>query len=132
MVYYSIAENVYFDHTSTDLLFSMSTSDVCSAIEEVTSDWEVLGVSLGIPTSKLRTIDANFHKVEEKKIELIQTWMTGKNMPNWSLLVKALLSPMMNQPIIAENISQQQSKSQASNSLKFILAIYFRIILCTI
>ena len=97
----------------------MSTSDVYSTIEEVTSDWEVLGVNLSIQISKLRTIDANFHKVEEKKIELIQTWMTDKNMPSWSLLVKALLSPTMNQLIIAENISQQQSKS-----LQIVLSLF--------
>ena len=96
----------------TDLFFPMSASDVYSSIEEVSSDWEVLGVNLNIPTSKFRTIDANFHKVEDKKIELIQTWMTGRNMPSWSILVKALFSPTMNQPIIVENISQHQSKYQ--------------------
>ena len=88
----------------------MSTSDVYRAIKEVVSDWRLLGLNLNIPHPELETIDINFHKVEEKKIELIQTWMTGNVMPTWSSLVKALLSPSVDRPRIADKISQQQSK----------------------
>ena len=95
---------------STDLLFPMSTSDVYSAIEDVVGNWKLLGLSLDIPPSTLEAIDINFHKVEDKKIELIQTWMTSKSMPTWSVLAKALLSHPVDRPAIAEKISQHQSK----------------------
>ena len=88
----------------------MSTSEVYRAIKEVVSDWKLLGLNLNIPPSELEAIDINFHKVEEKKIEMIQIWMTGSSMPTWSSLVKALLSPSVHQPRIAHKISQQQSE----------------------
>ena len=96
------------DHT--DLLFPMSTSDVYSAIEELVDEWQLLGLNLNIPRPKIISIDSDFHHVEEKKVELIQTWMTDKNMPSWSLLVEALLSQSVDQPRIADKISQQRSK----------------------
>ena len=88
----------------------MSTSDVYRAIEEVVGAWMRLGLNLGIPQSTLETIDINFPKVEEKKKELIQTWMTGESMPTWSLLAEALHSPSSYHPRLAETITQQQSK----------------------
>ena len=94
----------------TDLLFPLNTSDVYSAIEDVVGNWKLLGLNLDIPPSTLEAIDINFHKVEDKKIELIQTWMTSKSMPTWSLLVKALLSHPVDRPRIAETISQHHSK----------------------
>ena len=71
----------------------MSTSDVYSAIKEVFSDWESLGRNLGIPHSTLKDIDKDHLKVIEKKIELVQTWMTGTSMPTWPSLVEALRKP---------------------------------------
>ena len=94
----------------SDLLFPMSTSDVYCTVEEVVYDWESLGRNLGIPHSTLKAIDKDHLKVKAKMIELIQTWMTGGNMPTWSLLAEALCKPSTDHPRLAEKISQQQSK----------------------
>ena len=88
----------------------MSTSDVFNAIEEVASDWELLGLNLNISHTMLKVIDKDCHTVKEKTIELIQTWMTSKSMPSWSLLAEALVSCSVDQPKIKEKISHQHSK----------------------
>ena len=101
----------------TDLLFPMSTSDVFNAIEEAISDWELLGLNLNISHSTLKVIDKDCQKVKEKTIELIQTWMTSKNMPSWSLLAEALVSCSVDRPKINEKICHQYSKCFFKTSL---------------
>ena len=103
----------------------MSTSDVYRATKEVVGAWMRLGLNLGIPHSTLETIDINFPKVEEKKKELIQTWMTGESMPTWSLLAEALRSPSSDHPRLVERIFQQKSKVTCKANL------IIKIIYCT-
>ena len=97
-------------YTIADLLFPMSTSDVYRAIEEIVKQWYRLGLSLPILPPVLDAIDRDFHQTKEKKIEMIQEWMTGKNMPTWSSLIEALRSPSIDQPRVADNISCEFSK----------------------
>ena len=89
----------------------MSTRDVYFAIEEIVDKWYLLGINLSIPPPMLDTINCNSHKIEEKKTEMIQVWMTGRSMPTWSSLVEALQSPSTDQPRIAERISHEYSKA---------------------
>ena len=81
------------------------------AVEEIVDKWYLLGINLSIPPPMLDTINCNLHKVEEKKTEMIQVWMTGGSMPTWSSLVEALHSPTTKQPRIAQRISQEYSKA---------------------
>ena len=61
-------------------------------LKEVTDDWKLLGVSLGIPVRKLKAIklDDPHGGVENWKLEMFQIWLQSKPGASWKNVVQAL------------------------------------------
>lgn len=95
----------------------MSSTEIESATEDVVAKWKLLGINLCAPHTTLEAIDANYHKVENKKSEMIQTWLTGETMPTWSAVVEALCSPSIDLPRAADKVSVDHSKSNLQNHI---------------
>ena len=61
-------------------------------LKEVTDDWKLFGVSLGVPVRKLDTIklDDPHGGVESWKLKMFQLWLQSKPDASWNDVVRAL------------------------------------------
>ena len=84
----------------------MDMESVLGAITEVVGEWRRLGLRLKIPHEHIETIHHEQHTILDKKIAMIQKWMSGR--PTWSALVEALFDVDMRNK--AKEISQQYGK----------------------
>ena len=84
----------------------MDMESVLGVITEVVGEWRRLGLRLKIQPEHIETIDHEQHTILNKKIAMIQKWMSGR--PTWSALVKALIAVDMRNK--AKETSQQYGK----------------------
>ena len=92
-----------------DLLFPMELIKVLRTLEPVVGNWKMLGLELGLSCNVLDTIESDCHTILERKMRMIQRWMsTPKLCPSWCSLVKALREVDLNTP--AERILIEHSK----------------------
>ena len=87
----------------------MELIKVLRALEPVVGEWYILGLHLGLSDSMVNTIERDYHTTPERKIRMVQRWMsTPKLCPSWCSLVKALREVDLN--VAAERISKEHSK----------------------
>ena len=77
----------------------VAMKDLLIELQEVT-DWLYLGVCLGVPESKLKEIRCDYEDVEDRKREMLSSWME-KEIPTWSKVIKALAEIGMHKLAIA-------------------------------
>ena len=53
-------------------------------------DWMQLGLRLGLRLSKLQEIQANYHSVEERRVNMIHSWLISNEEPTWEKLISAV------------------------------------------
>ena len=58
-------------------------------LREVT-DYNALGIQLGIEPSKLRLLEANYQDSEHRRREVIDHWLCNADDPSWTSLAKAV------------------------------------------
>ena len=84
-------------------------SEVLKSLDEVVDHWFHLGLGLGMSASLLHTIEHNYHRIEEKKREMVSKWMTSAALsPTWCSLANALHAIDMR--AAAERISAEHCK----------------------
>ena len=74
---------------SIDGIKEVSVKDLLSELEEVITNWFVLGVFLNIPESKLCEIRQDYENDEECKMEMLMSWKQ-LSIPTWNAIVDAL------------------------------------------
>ena len=84
----------------------MDMESILDAITEVICEWKQLGLKLKIPLDHLESIHLEQHTILNKKIAMIQRWLSGR--PTWSALVEALVEVDMRNK--AKEISQHHGK----------------------
>ena len=81
---------IEFPLYTADLLFPMELIKVLRTLEPVVGNWKMLGLELGLSCNVLDTIESDCHTILERKMRMIQRWMsTPKLCPSWCTLVKA-------------------------------------------
>ena len=53
-------------------------------------NWKQLGLRLGLSLPKLREIQANYHTVEECRMDMIDFWLINTEEPTWEKLIAAI------------------------------------------
>ena len=53
-------------------------------------DWMQLGLRLGLSLPRLKEIEANYHKVEERRMDMIHSWLINTAEPTWEKLISAI------------------------------------------
>ena len=76
--------------------------EMLEVLVEVTVQWFMLGIYLGIPSETLQTIRATKRKVEVRKTHMLIKW-SEQDTPTWEKLVEALMK--MKLYILAVNIA---------------------------
>jgi len=94
----------------TDLLFPMGIKSLMCQLDNIVKQWYLLGLELGLPSSKLEEIESNNpSNVLRCKRLMLQEWERRPILkPSWSSLVGALHK--MNENTIADRISHQFSE----------------------
>ena len=63
--------------------------NVVPEISEIV-DWIQLGLQLGLKLPRLREIQANYHTVEECRVNMIHWWLISTEEPTWEKLASAI------------------------------------------
>ena len=93
----------------------MELIKVLRALEPVVGQWYMLGIYLGLSDSVVNTIEIDYHTTPERKMRMIQRWMSAPKLyPSWCSLVKALDEIGLN--TAAERISMKYSKYFVTSS----------------
>jgi len=92
-----------------DLYFPLEMSEVLKSLDEVVDGWFRLGLELGLSASLLRTIERDFHRIGERKREMVWKWMNSVALdPTWCSLANALHAIKMH--AVAEKVSVKHRK----------------------
>ena len=80
--------------------------DVNSELVSVAPKWMDIGHSLGLSSSTLESIGANYRDVNHCLTEMLSAWLQkqGRISPTWRSLAGALMSPSVNRCDLAERI----------------------------
>ena len=114
-VYMCCSQSSGYTLYTADLLFPMELIKVLTALEPVVGEWYTLGLHLGLSDSVVDTIERDYHITPERKMRMIQRWMSAPQLcPSWCSLVKALHKVDLN--VAAERISMKYSKCFVTSS----------------
>ena len=80
------------------LLFASATdedfSSVFTSIQYLAADWKKIGVNLEIPYSRIKAIESNRKRVDEKLMDLVEAWLRRESekqpKPTWKKLCEAV------------------------------------------
>ena len=93
-----------------DLYFPLEIFEVLKSLEQVVYEWFNLGLELGLLASLLRAIEHDYHRIGERKREMVLKWMNSAALnPTWCSLVNALHAVDMH--AVAEKVSVEHCKS---------------------
>ena len=90
-----------------DTLDEAEMRDLIQELEEVT-EWDYLGVCLGVPGSTLRAIRRDERGAEGRKRAMLIEWAKIKK-PTWYRVVRALLE--MGREVLAKRIAEKYGKN---------------------
>jgi len=99
-----------FDHIILDIYFPLDMSEVLKSLEQVVYEWFDLGLQLGLSDGVLHAIEHDYHRIGERKTEMISKWMKSATLnPTWCSLANALHAIDMH--AVAERISAEHRKT---------------------
>ena len=73
----------------SDQCSSLTVKNLTTALKEVT-EWKLLGVQLKMNIDDLKTIECDYSRLNERKIELYRLWLKGDPNPSWESVLDAL------------------------------------------
>lgn len=83
---------------------------VLRELSEITNEWFMLGLVLGLKDSTLKGIKTDNTNVQECKEEMVRSWLQRKDEctpPSWQALVEALKDTLVKRNDVAEKIKQK-------------------------
>ena len=84
-------------------------SEVLKSLQQVVYGWFDLGLQLGLSDGVLHAIEHGYHRIGERKREMVWKWMNSAALnPTWCSLANALHE--INMPAVAEKISVEHWK----------------------
>ena len=87
----------HYHHFILNLLGNTLTSDdlgqVLDAVMDVAAHWYPLGLQLNVRSGTVDRIRAQFSDPRDQLLEMLKTWLTTSDSPNWRILTDALRSP---------------------------------------
>ena len=96
-------------HTILDLYFPLEMSEVLKSLDQVVYGWFDLGLQLGLSDGVLHAIEHDYHRIGERKREMISKWMTSAALnPTWCSLANALHAVDLH--VVAEKVSVENRK----------------------
>ena len=84
--------------------------DLSSELRAVTN-WQRLGINLGLPTDELKQIELDYPGNERRKQELLDLWLRRKPDAGWRDVVRAL--KQMGENRVAEKIRQEYVRGES-------------------
>ena len=95
---------------SLDLYFPLEMSEVLKSLEQVVYGWFDLGLQLGLSDGVLHAIEHDYHRIGERKREMVSKWMNSAALnPTWCSLANALHAIDMH--AVAEKVSVEHGKT---------------------
>ena len=92
-----------------DLYFPLDMSEVLKFLDQVVDGWFRLGLELGLSASHLRAIEHDYHRIGERKREMVWKWMTSAALnPTWCSLANALRAVELH--AVADKVSVEHCK----------------------
>ena len=108
-----------------DLYFPLEMSEVLKSLEQVVYGWFDLGLQLGLSDGVLHAIEHDYHRIGERKREMVWKWMNSAALnPTWCSLVNALHAIDMR--VAAEKISKEHCKWHSA-CMRFLMHISCKI-----
>ena len=98
--------NTKLNGISDNPIFS-AIPDVLRELSEITNDWFNLGLVLNLEDSTLRRIVTDNKTVDERKREMVRSWLQQKDGCSWQALVTALEDRLVKRRDVAEQIKQK-------------------------
>ena len=93
-----------------DLYFPLEMSEVLKSLEQVEHGWFNLGLQLGLSDGVLYAIEHDYHRIGERKREMVRKWMNSATLnPTWCSLANALHAIDMH--VVAEKVSVEHRKT---------------------
>ena len=89
MQLFTIRISTLLHHTDPTL----TIRNISRALAEVT-DYQGLGIQLGLPLHELNTIEANHQRVERRKMEVLALWLQGPD-PEWKDLKQISMEQLL-------------------------------------
>lgn len=83
-----------------------SIPDVLRELSEITN-WFQLGLALNLKYSTLSSIETDKKTVDERKREMVRSWLQQKDGCSWQALVTALEDRLVKRHDVAEQIKQK-------------------------
>ena len=100
--------------------------DLINELQEVT-DWYLLGLCLGLTESRLREIEQDQRRNDERRREVLATWARQEK-PTWSKVVHTLME-MGGHQVLASQIAEIYGNFLKYETCAIILVV--QILLCT-
>lgn len=86
----------------------MDLKSVIEEVYDVSAEWYVLGIILGISPSRLDTIRHQSFDVQSCLVEVIRTWLGSSRLPpTWGNLIDALKSRTIGKHRLAEELRKK-------------------------
>ena len=99
----------FHNHYILELYFPLEMSEVLKCLDQVVEGWFRLGLELGLSASLLQAIELDYHRIGERKRQMVCKWMNSATLnPNWCSLYNALHA--MDMHAVAEKISVEHCK----------------------
>jgi len=115
---------LYFLHIILELYFPLEMSEVLKSLEQVVYKWFDLGLQLGLSDGVLHAIEHDYHRIGERKREMVWKWMNSAAFnPTWCSLANALHAIDMR--VVAEKVSVEHRKTYCCPTTMFRVVFSF-------
>ena len=78
---------------------------------DASNKWHDIGLLLGVPDGRLRAIELDKEKCDDRLRETLSWWLRNADSPTWDDLRRALRSPAVGYGWLAENLNCPQPSS---------------------
>ena len=87
----------------------MDFLDLLESLLPKASQWDSIGLVLGLAAGELETIRADSNGVEQCLRKVLQKWYGRSPHPTWEEIIAALKSPLVGDPALAQKLEDKMA-----------------------
>ena len=84
-----------------------NVSEAVEALHDAKTDWEFIGLGLGVDKDKLNDIDSTWSKNKKKLLEMLTLWLNAGKDTTWNAIVQVLRKDMVGRNNLADDIEKR-------------------------